>query len=178
MKGGNLMFPSNSVMYLALIAVIVVLFVVLIFMGKSASPKATQTPAQSQAPTPIVIVKADTTNPNIPPHFPQDQPRYNSSTYQQIGILTSEETDKEPIVLPLFGRKIPNRSDRWQYYTATDKNNMMRIPLSYQNRDCEEDVGCNEIYTGDQLQVSIYQGRTFTATVYKTYAPSYFSSPY
>lgn len=167
---------SNSVMYLALVAMVVVLFVVLIFMAKSASPKSAAAPAQ--APTPIVIVKADTSNPNIPPHFPQDQPRYNSSTYQQVGLLTSEEADKEPIVLPLFGRKIPNRSDRWQYYTATDKNNMMRIPLSYQNRDCEEDVGCNEIYTGDQLQVSIYQGRNFTATVYKTYAPSYFSSPY
>ena len=168
----------NSVMYLVLIAVIIVLFVLLLFVAKPA-PKATP----QATPAPIIVVKTDSTPPggasrNIPPHFPQDQPYYSSSSYQQIGILTSEETDKEPIVLPLFGRKLTNRSDRWQYYTATDKNNMMRIPLSYQNRDCEDEVGCNEIYSGDQLQVSIYQGRTFTATVYKTYAPSYFSSPY
>ena len=168
---------QNQTLTWTLLATIVLLFVLLAFLWK---PKAASAPSSvpAQAPTPIVIVKADTTNPNIPPHFPQDQPRYNSSTYQQIGLLTSEEADKEPIVLPLFGRKIPNRSDRWQYYTATDKNNMMRIPLTYQNRDCEDDVGCNEIYTGDQLQVSIYQGRTFTATVYRTQAPSYFSSPY
>jgi hypothetical protein len=166
---------SPQILTWTLLATIVILFVLLAFLWK---PKTPPTPTQSQAPTPIVIVKADTSNPNIPPHFPQDQPRYNSSTYQQVGVLTSEEADKEPIVLPLFGRKISNRSDRWQYYTATDKNNMMRIPLSYQNRDCEEDVGCNEIYTGDQLQVSIYQGRNFTATVYRTQAPSYFSSPY
>lgn len=172
-------FKQASIIYYVLIPLVIILFVILLLTSKS-KPQPQPTPQQQ----PIIIVKTESgsampgSNQNIPPHYPRDQPVYNSATYQQIGILTSEEGDKEPIILPLFGRKIPNRSDRWQYYTATDKNTMMRIPLSYQNRDCEDEVGCAELYTGDQLQVSIYQDRAFTVTIYKTYAPSYFSSPY
>jgi hypothetical protein len=165
---------NNMVTYVILAFVLVILLVLLFFLNK---PMVKQQPVTTQPSQPTVVI-VNKESSNTIPHFPQDLPKYGSSQYQQVGILTSEEADKEPIVLPLFGRKLENRSDRWQYYTATDKNNLMRIPLSYQNRDCEDDIGCSEIYSGDKLQVSIYQGRTFTATVYRTDAPKYFSSPY
>lgn len=130
-----------------------------------------------------VVLKSPSTSekePIVKPPPPQSQgippPMTLSLNYQQIGILTSDQTDKEPIVLPLFGRKI--RSDRWQYYTATDKTNMIRLPLRINNRDCEDTIGCDEIYTGDELFVEIYQGRVFTATIYKIDAPQYFASAY
>lgn len=110
------------------------------------------------------------------PIYPKELPKYNDDNYQQIGILTSNETDKEPIILPLFGKKLYNRSDRWQYYTASDKNNMIRLPIKYENKDCEDDVGCRELYNGDNIIVDIYQGRLFTATIYKTKSPTYFAS--
>lgn len=144
-------------------------------------PTVSEKPAESKKPEIIIVNNTkdvSASGRDSIPHYPSNLPRYGSSQYQQVGILTSEEADKEPIVLPLFGRKLENRSDRWQYYTATDKNNMMRIPLMYQNRECEDEVGCSEIYTGDTLQISIYQGRTFTATIYRTEAPRYFSSQY
>lgn len=122
----------------------------------------------------VVIVKSPPPQEVIVERIPP--PRTVSVNYQQIGILTSDQSDKEPIVLPLFGRKI--RSDRWQYYTATDKTNMLRLPLRVNNRDCEDTIGCDEIYTGDELFVEIYQGRIFTATIYKIDAPQYFASPY
>ena len=84
--------------------------------------------------------------------------------YSQIGLLTSD--DPNPIILPLFGRQI--RSDRWQYYTATNKTNMLRIPLRVKNRDCDDPIGCDTIYNGDILTIDIYQGKQFTATIYKT----------
>src|SRR5210317_2429324 len=94
--------------------------------------------------------------------YPQDLPKYDNEEYQQVGILTANETDKEPIVLPLFAKKLRNNRDRWQYYTATDKNNMMRLPLHHQNMDCDDSIGCKEIYDGDIINVEIYKNRVFT----------------
>lgn len=125
----------------------------------------------------IVIDKAAmaTDEPSLP-IYPKSPPRYSNRDYQQMGVLTSHESEKEPIVLPLFGRKIDGRSDRYQYYTATDKQHMMRLPLHIDNRDCEDTVGCREIYSGDTLTISIYHNRIFTATIYKVEAPRYFAS--
>lgn len=165
---------------------VVILFILLKISHDTSKTKIVEKEAESKPPiTPQVIVidksKTSTENTDIPV-YPKTSPRYsnsnNPSDYQQLGILTSNESDKEPIVLPLFGRKIYGRSDRYQYYTATDKNNMMRIPLTIGNRDCEDTVGCNEIYSGDKLSISIYQGREFTATIYRIEAPRYFASSY
>lgn len=112
------------------------------------------------------------------PVYPNKLPQYDNKEYQQVGILTANETDKEPIVLPLFARKLRNNKDRWQYYTATDKNNMMRLPIRHDNAKCEDDIGCKEIYDGDSIFIEIYQGRTFTATIYKVDAPRYFAEDY
>jgi hypothetical protein len=112
------------------------------------------------------------------PIYPKKLPQYDNTEYQQIGILTANETDKEPIVLPLFAKRLKNNRDRWQYYTATDKNNMIRLPVVHSNMKCDEDIGCKEIYNGDKLSIEIYQGRTFTATIYKQDVPKYFADVY
>jgi hypothetical protein len=124
-----------------------------------------------------IIHKIYTNDEDIPV-YPKKMPQYDNNEYQQIGILTANEMDKEPIILPLFAKKVRNNKDRWQYYTATDKNNMMRLPISHQNMKCDEDIGCKEIYDGDKLYIEIYQGRIFTATIYKTEAPKYFADAY
>lgn len=123
------------------------------------------------------IIKSEIANSDIP-IYPKELPKYNNSEYQQVGILSANETDKEPIVLPLFGKKIYGRNDRFNYYTATDKNNMMRIPIKFENKDCEDSIGCNQIYDKDTLTIDIYQDKTFTATIYKNDVPKYFASPY
>lgn len=110
--------------------------------------------------------------------LPNKLPEYNNPDYQQVGILTANESDKEPIVLPLFAKKIRNNRDRWNYYTATDKNNMMRLPITYQNMNCDDNIGCREINDGDTLGIEIYKGRIFTATIYKTQSPQYFADVY
>jgi hypothetical protein len=112
------------------------------------------------------------------PVYPKKMPQYDNNEYQQIGILTANEMDKEPIILPLFAKKLRNNKERWQYYTATDKNNMMRLPIVHQNMKCDEDIGCKEIYDGDKLYIEIYQGRVFTATIYRPDAPKYFAEAY
>lgn len=131
----------------------------------------------------VIIIKEQPkisiiTEQQTPPVYPNKLPSYNNTEYQQIGILTSDETDKEPIVLPLFSRKIGNRNDRYNYYTATDKNNMMRLPIKIDNNNCEDDIGCKEIYNDDKINIDIYKGRIFTSTIYKVDAPRYFAERY
>ena len=107
-----------------------------------------------------------------PPIHPHDNPEYPMrrgvipADYQQIGILTSKDYEEEPIILPLFGRKMINR-DRWEYYTASDKYNMWRLPVQYMNRDCQSDVGCEEVYDGVEIVIPEYANKTFTVKMYK-----------
>jgi len=114
------------------------------------------------------------------PVYPKELPSYdNNREYQQIGILTSNDSDsKEPIILPLFSKRANNHRDRWNYYTTTDKNTMLRLPISHDNMKCDDDLGCNEIYDGNTLYIEMYKGKTFTATIYKKQTLSYFADKY
>ena len=154
---------SKRIIYVALMVLVLTILVIILALLQMKKPT-----VSIEKPPPLIR------QPSPPPL--QRQPPQQPSSYQQIGILTSDETDKKPIILPLFGRKI--RNDRWQYYTATDKANMLRIPLRVGNRECEDVVGCGEIYSGDVLIVDIYQGRLFTATIYRIDAPHYFADVY
>jgi hypothetical protein len=112
------------------------------------------------------------------PVYPKELPTYdNIREYQQVGILTSND-DTEPIILPLFSKRANNHRDRWNYYTTTDKNTMLRLPISHDNMKCDDDIGCNEIYDGNTLYIEMYKGKTFKATIYKKQTPSYFADKY
>ena len=112
------------------------------------------------------------------PIYPKELPSYdNNHEYQQVGILTSND-DNEPIILPLLSKRANNHRDRWNYYTTTDKNTMLRLPISYNNMKCDDDIGCNEIYDGNTLNIEMYKGKTFTATIYKKQTPLYFADKY
>ena len=55
-------------------------------------------------------------------------------------------------MLPLYGRRtMMGSSDRWNYYTRTDTFNPVPIPLRYNNRDCMDDIGCQELYSGEHV---------------------------
>jgi hypothetical protein len=112
------------------------------------------------------------------PIYPKELPSYdNNHEYQQVGILTSND-DNEPIILPLLSKRANNHRDRWNYYTTTDKNTMLRLPISYNNMKCDDDIGCNEIYDGNTLNIEMYKGKTFTVTIYKKQTPLYFADKY
>ena len=55
---------------------------------------------------------------------------------------------------------------------------MMRLPIKFDNINCEDNIGCREIYDNDKINIEIYQGRIFTATMYKIDAPQYFADEY
>ena len=94
-----------------------------------------------------------------------------NAPYQQIGILTktvqSNRIDGgEPTILPLMGRSLMNGRDKWQYYTVSNTNNSVRLPVSVKGKSCTNEYGCDSIYNGDTIYVEGYDD-VFKATIYE-----------
>jgi hypothetical protein len=128
-------------------------------------------------PVRVVVVEkpvAIAVQPSQPPVYPTQKPSYpNRGQFQQVGVLVAKgDMGEQPTLLALFGRKMSHR-DRWEYYIASDKFHMSRLPIMFKNRMCDEDVGCEEIYQGDEVTVPDYGNQTFTARIYKYEAPSW-----
>lgn len=175
-NNGNVYNFWNILISFLLIKLIIVICILIFYIRKVSQKNDVEKVKPQKEIIYIKEERKDTANNvNI---YPKDLPIYNNSEYQQIGILTSKETEYEPIVLPLIAKKLRNNRDRWHYYTATDKNNMMRLPIVHENMDCDDSIGCKEIYDGDKIIVDIYQNRIFTDTIYKNRAPQYFSDQY
>ena len=114
------------------------------------------------------------------PRKTTDGVRVNISTrgptpkISQIGILskmthtndTGPGSDAEAHILPLLGRRTYNRSNKWVYYTATDKYNQVRIPISHNGRNCGGEYGCDEIMNGDTIIIPELNG-SFVAKIYE-----------
>ena len=81
--------------------------------------------------------------------------------YQSYGFIQTINGQ----TLPLYGRRLATRSDRYNYYTRTDTYNPVPIPVQFKGRDCQDGVGCEEIFNGDKVltgnglegKVSVYQ---------------------
>jgi hypothetical protein len=91
--------------------------------------------------------------------------------YQQMGVLKGSDGK----LLPLYGRRVASRSDRFNYYTRTDTYNPVQLPLSFQKKDCQDPVGCQEIFDGDKVTMSP-TGEMATATIYRFDGPLYVPS--
>ena len=93
------------------------------------------------------------------------------TSYRQIGILTRIGGDKE-MILPLMGRPLITNRDKWNFYTMSDRNSMIKLPIKYKKRNCTADVGCDDLYTGDIVNVEGYGG-SFKVTTYENDMPKY-----
>jgi hypothetical protein len=95
------------------------------------------------------------------------------SEYDQVGIITRQNTqDGKSEILPIFGRRSPVGGDKWNYYTMTNSNVPVKIPLSFSGRDCTDDVGCAEVSSGDSMYIPALEGN-YTVTIYRMNSPRY-----
>ena len=114
----------------------------------------------------------------MPPEFP---PRGGIATipiniptqglpesFQSVGLIHVDNA-----VWPLYGRRTASGSgDRWNYYTRTDTFNPVPIPIRFQKRDCMDEVGCQEILSGEDVNIEVLnkQGKT---KMYRFDGPKY-----
>ena len=100
--------------------------------------------------------------------LPRDPTRGIPETYQSMGVITMEDGQ----ILPLYGRRTTSRSDRFQYYTRTDSYNPVQLPIKHNRRDCQDDIGCEELFDGEVVSVTP-TGQTGKATIYRFDGPTY-----
>ena len=74
--------------------------------------------------------------------------------YSQVGFITRMSGDET--ILPLYGRYIYRRRDKQQYYTFSDKNQSVRLPVTYEGKSCMSEYGCNSLSNGDVVYVDGY----------------------
>ena len=99
-----------------------------------------------------------------PPSIPINIPTQSvDSTYRQVGILT--RVNGEEMILPLMGKPLFTNRDKWNFYTMSDKNAMIKLPVSNKNKSCTNEYGCDNIYNGDTVYVEGYND-AFKATIY------------
>lgn len=83
--------------------------------------------------------------------------------YRQVGLLT--RVNGKETILPLMGRPLQKNRDKWQFYTMSDKNNSVKLPISFRKKSCTSEYGCDNIYNGDTVYVEGYKD-AFRATIY------------
>ena len=105
---------------------------------------------------------------NSPTALPAIATRGLPEAYQSMGVIKTGDGQ----VLPLYGRRTASRSDRFQYYTRTDTYNPVQLPLRYKNRDCQDDVGCDELFDGERVKMAA-TGEEGVATLYRFSGPTY-----
>ena len=124
----------------------------------------------------VVEVPVEVPVPMVPPRLERSQERrrapefrdppikqYKPGRMQQMGLLVGE--GEEP--LPLYGKEVRGRRDRYHYYTTTGGENLYPVPVSLDSRDCMDDVGCQELYGNESVSVTGKTG-SFDVKMYRT----------
>jgi hypothetical protein len=85
------------------------------------------------------------------------------TNYRQLGLL--KRMNGQEMLLPLMGRPLYVGRDKWQYYTMSDSNNQIKLPVSFKSKSCTSEYGCDEISNGDTVYVDGLNA-TFQVTMY------------
>jgi len=89
------------------------------------------------------------------------------TTYRQVGLL--KRVNGPETLLPLMGRPLFTNRDKWQFYTLNENN--IKLPISFKQRSCTNEYGCDNIYTGDSVYVdgidAVFKATMYDNAVYK-----------
>ena len=96
------------------------------------------------------------------------------AAYRQLGILT-RYGGKDETILPLMGRPLFSKRDKWNFYTLNDKNNMIKLPVKVKGKSGTSEYGCDNVYSGDVVFVEGYND-AFKVTTYDNEVVRYLPS--
>lgn len=108
-------------------------------------------------------------NPATSPTTPTQPPTEITTETNTINLTTNVNvnTGANNSVLPLYGRRLWNGSDMWNYYVLNENYNQVRLPLTINNKDSMDEYGVKELYDDDTVFLPS-QGKTFTVKIYET----------
>lgn len=120
-------------------------------------------------------LKMDRYMPPISPIDPRGMPinvktRGFDDAYRQIGLLT--RMNGRETILALMGRPLHTNRNKWQYYTISDQNHGIKLPVSKNGRSCTSEYGCDDLMNGDTIYVEGYKD-AFKVTMYDNASPRY-----
>ena len=156
---------NMTVVYtLMIVPIILLLIIMALTLNRITAVSAAQNQQSvQQAPSEVPFVIEPRPQRVRQPEFRQPPYRnYKPRNFQQVGLLTSETE-----TLPLYGKESAAYNNRWNYYTTTQGDQIYSIPVSHNNRDCTEDIGCEELF--DKQNVSIFgkDGAEFQTKLYR-----------
>jgi len=139
----------------------ILLFIVLLLLTITI----VQVTSTTEAPAPRVILKRVEVPVRVPVEREfRDAPikKYKPGYTQQVGVLVGDDE-----TLPIYSREVRGRRDRYHYYTVTPGNQQYSLPLTIGDRDCMDDMGCQELYGNESVNVLGEDGQ-FSAKIYRT----------
>ena len=148
---------TKNKLMISAIVVLVVLIVYLLYNPVIINNKEqVQVPVQVPVRVPVrVPVETEYRDPPIK--------QYKPGHVQQMGILMGSDDE----TLPLYGKEVRGRRDRYHYYTVTPGDQKYPLPITHNARDCMEDIGCQEFYGNETVSV-LGQTGSFQAKMYRT----------
>lgn len=145
-----------------LIATVILLIAVIVYQFYNPIIIKKQEQVQVQVPVKVPV--------KVPVRVPveteyRDPPikQYKPGHVQQMGILMGSDEE----TLPLYGKEVRGRRDRYHYYTVTPGDQKYPLPITHNARDCMEDIGCQEFYGNESVSV-LGQTGSFQAKMYRT----------
>ena len=168
-----------------LITVLIILVVIAVFMTINKSSPTIIIPSQQPSQTSIIPVGESRYDrapqplrdwrspPEFPPRgglasIPINIPTQGlPESFQSVGLINVDGA-----VWPLYGRRTAGSNDRWNYYTRTDTFNPVPIPVKFEKRNCMDDVGCQEILSGENVKIDVLH-KEGKANMYKFDGPKY-----
>ena len=139
----------------------ILLFIVLLLLTITI----VQVTSTTETPAPQVVLKRVEVPVRVPVEREfRDAPikKYKPGYTQQVGVLVGDDE-----TLPIYSREVRGRRDRYHYYTVTPGNQQYSLPITIDDRDCMDDMGCQEIYGNESVSV-LGQDGEFSAKIYRT----------
>jgi len=89
------------------------------------------------------------------------------TTYRQVGLL--KRVNGKEMLLPLMGRPLFTNRDKWQFYTLNENN--IKLPVTFKQKSCTNEYGCDNVYTGDSVYVdgidAVFKATMYDSAIYK-----------
>jgi hypothetical protein len=87
----------------------------------------------------------------------------SADNYQQVGLLT--RANGSEMILPLMGQSLYTNRDKWNYYSMSDKNNIVKLPITFKGKNGMAEYGVDSLNSGDHVRVEGYNDK-FKVTMY------------